>query len=294
MKPIKKIFRLVVVVFISIFLAGKAKAQTLPEPDFTTIKEWYNIIKWTYDHSGQINIIVSPKNDGPQTHRFFIMRYFDEDGLDIVDTHYTQIIGLGYNTAPGQNEKVYAGAPEEYKLKKVTSVAIYRILEDGSIVPQAAPAKKNRTSSNTVPQPDKKELPKTNTTTTDNGNCSFEVQPQSKAGTPFSTGLMKSLIYERYSFQVNTGGLSSPSKIGVTYLNLQPGAAYTNGSGANRSQNGAPPNATIFPFTAKYIVCKQFSNATTRTQYECKFVAFKANNGNWDNAVDGVPKITFL
>lgn len=294
MSTIKKYSRLITVTLISLFLFGNVKAQTLPEPDFTTIKEWYDIIKWSYDHTGQINIIVSPKNQGPQTHRIFLMRYFDEDGLDIVDTHYTQVIGLGYNTQPGQNEKVYAGAPEEYKLKKVTSVAIYRMLEDGSIVPQAAPTKNNRAATNTRQQQDKKLPVQTNMKTVNNGSCSFEAQPQSKASTPFSMGLMKSLIYERYSFQVNTGGLSSPNKIGVTYLNLQQGASYKNGGGVNRSQNGAPPNAIIYPFNAKYIVCKQFSNATTRTQYECKFVAFKANNGNWDNAVDGVPQITSL
>lgn len=294
MKSFKRMLRLVLVMFVSLCLAWKAKAQTLPEPDFTAIKEWYNIIKWTYDHTGQINIIVSPKNDGPQTHRLFIMRYFDEDGLDVVDTHYTQVVGLGYNTPPGQNEKVYAGAPEEYKLKKVKSASIYRILEDGSIVPQAAPAKNNGTAFNAKPHPAKNEPLKTNTTSKNNGTCSFEVQPQSKATTAFSMGLMKSLIYERYSFQVNTGGLSSPNKIGVTYLNIQQEAAYTNGGGVHRTQSGAPPNATIYPFTAKYIVCKQFSNALTRTQYECKFVAFKANNGNWDNAVDGVPQVTSL
>lgn len=294
MNHIKKSYRLIIVTFISFFLLGNLKAQMLPEPDFTTIKEWYNVIKWSYDHTGQINIIVSPKNEGPQTHRIFLMRYFDEDGLDIVDTHYTQLIGLGYNTQPGQNEKVYAGAPEEYKLKKVMSVAIYRMLEDGSIVPQAAPAKSNRAANNNRPQQDKTEPVPSTMKTAGNSICSYEVQPQSKASTPFSVALIKSLIYERYSFQVNTGGLSSPNKIGVTYLNLHQGASYKNSGGVNRAQNGAPPNAIIYPYTAKYIVCKQFNNATTRTQYESKFVAFKANNGNWDNAVDGVPQITTL
>lgn len=288
-KTFKKLCNLAIVCLLIVITAFDINAQTLPEPDFTAIKEWYNIVKWTYESTGQINIIVSPKNEGPQTHRFFIMRYFDEDGIDVVDTHYTQIIGLGYNTPPSQREKVYAGAPEEYNLKKVKSVAVYRLLEDGSIVPQTSSAKKDGASVIKAKNPTA-----VNTNNNTPVDCSFNVQPQSKAGTPFSQALIKSLIYERYSFEVNTGGLSSPNKVGVTYLSIQQSSSYTNGGGVHRPQSGAPPNAVIYPFSAKYIVCKQYKNAVTRTQYESNFVSFKANNGNWDCAVDGVPKITNL
>ncbi|MEP6669004.1 MAG: hypothetical protein ABJF10_07630 [Chthoniobacter sp.] len=118
-------------------------------------------------------------------------------------------------------------------------------------------------------------------------DCSFEKYPALGSGGTFSEALVKSGLYERFSFEKDTGGLSSPLDVGVTLLSFQPGNTFTNtvtvnpARGAERKFDGAPVNATIYRFHAQYIVCRKFSNATRRTQFDGENVMFKAANGNW-------------
>lgn len=128
--------------------------------------------------------------------------------------------------------------------------------------------------------------------------CSFEKYPQVKSSMKFSEALVKAELYERYAFEVNTGSLTSPLAVGLTFLDIQIKSPYTNtvtvvpGRGPQRKQDGAPANARIYPFKAKYIVCKKYSKEVTRTQYESDFVCFTDKGGNWNCPVDSVPKIT--
>lgn len=132
------------------------------------------------------------------------------------------------------------------------------------------------------------------------GDCSFEKYPALGSSNRFSEALVKSALYGSYSFETDTGGLSSPLAVGITFLKIQILNSYTNtvtivpGRGAQRKHDGAPVGATIYRFHAKYIVCRKYSNATRRTQYESDNVCFKAKNGNWDCPVDSVPQITEL
>ena len=133
-----------------------------------------------------------------------------------------------------------------------------------------------------------------------NADCSFEKYSALGSAGKFSEALIKSALYERYSFETETGGLSSPLAVGETFLNIKLLGSYTNtvtvipGRGAQRKHDGAPVGATIYRFHAKYIVCRKYKNATRRTQYESDNVCFKAKNGNWDCPVDSVPQITEL
>jgi hypothetical protein len=133
-----------------------------------------------------------------------------------------------------------------------------------------------------------------------NGDCSFDTYPEVKSSMKFSETFIKAELYERYKFEMNTGGLTSPLAVGLKFLNIQTGSPYTNtvtvvpGRGAQRKQDGAPVNEKIYPFKAKYIVCRKYSKEITRTQYESDFVCFLDRGGNWSCPVDGVPKITHL
>jgi hypothetical protein len=284
-------------VVVGLAMAGKVKAQDaqLPQPDFSAMEQWYEIIKWSYDDTGKLKIVAKPKEEPPHTHRQFVIRYFDADGVDLLDYNATQIVGLGYGTPAGQLERAEAGAPYESQARKVKKIVVYRVRDDGSLV--EPPAKKEKQT-----EGERADTPKQQRqdTTGNDQNCSFDAPPAVTPNTKFSEQLIKSVLYERYSFEANAGGLSSPEKIGVSVLNIQTGKPYTNtvtvipGRGAQRKQDGAPPNATIYPFTAKYIVCKKYSKETVRTQYESNFVCFKDRTGNWNCPVDGVPKITYL
>ena len=80
----------------------------------------------------------------------------------------------------------------------------------------------------------------------DNGDCSYEKYPALGSSDKFSEALIKSALYERYSFETETGGLSSPLDVGETFLNIKLLGSYTNavtvvpGRGAQRKHDGAP------------------------------------------------------
>jgi hypothetical protein len=200
------------------------------------------------------------------------------------------IMGVGYSTPKGQVEHVESYGISEDKIKTITSIAAYRVNDDGTYTGPAVAAKQN-------PAPVVNTGGNSNATV---AGCNFTALPALNSQAPFSEALAKSALYERYSFEVNTGGLSSPLAIGITFNSINILNSYTNtvtvvpGRGAQRKHDGAPVNAIIYRFHAKYIVCKKYNNAITRTQYESDNVCFKAANGKWACAVDGVPQVVQL
>ncbi len=294
----------------------------LPTPNFSVMEQWYEILKWSYDDTGKIRILVKAKNSPPQWHRLFSMRYMDEDGVNVIGP--SQIITFGYGTAQGQPERVEASAPNESQLKKIKTITVYQILDDGSLagpdVPQTLPPAINAnpvanpghqngtppaTTSPTTPAVNHGGTPPKQSAATPamanmDPDCFMHKPPQSNAKMKFSEALIKSLLYEQYSFETDIGGLSSPSAIGIKFLSIRLGKSFKNtvtvvpGRGAQRRNDAAPPYTTIYTFTAKYIVCRKYSDSVVRTQYESAFAAFKAKNGQWTCGVDSVPKITTL
>lgn len=89
----------------------------------------------------------------------------------------------------------------------------------------------------------------------------------------FSETIIKRLLYERYSYETSGGSLTSSKQVGVTPINIHTLPSYTNtvtvvaGRGAQRKYDGAPVNATIYPFIAHYVVCKQIGGETIQTTY---------------------------
>lgn len=289
------VFGLLITVAFLGFSAFTTKAQTLPEPNFSAMEQYYEIVKWTYDDTGYLRMIVKPKEDPPHTHRNFVVRYFDADDIDLRDYNSTQIVGLGYGTPAGQAEKVEAGAPYESQVGKVKKVVVYRVRDDGTLV---EPPKKE--SSANKKNPPTENQPSANGATDaaqSGGGCSFTAQPAVKPSDKFSEQLVKSALYEFYSSQANTGGISSPGAIGVTFLNIEIGKSFANtvtqtARGPQRKHDGAPVGATIYPFHAKYIVCEKYSKETVKKQIENDFVCFIDRTGNWNCPPNGVPQIT--
>lgn len=281
----------------------QAQSDKMPAPDFSEMEKYYEIVKWTYTDDGIIKMIIKPKSNPPQIHHLFTMRFFDEDGIDL--QYKYNICCPGYNAPAGQVERVETPAPEESKINKVKTVIAYRILDDGTLIgPKPSESQKENSA-----QTRQKEVTRTKTGTAEtkvgvNGNqaadCNYDAQPSLDSNARFSAALAKSALYGRYSFEKDTGGLSSPLAVGVTFLNLQVLNFYTNtvtvvsGRGAQRKHDGAPVGATVYRFHAKYIVCRKYSDSTRRTQYESDNVCFKAKNGNWDCPIDSVPQITEL
>lgn len=285
---------------------ARAQDPRLPKPDFSEMEKDYEIIKWTYEPSGYIRLVMKPKHDGPHDTKYGF-KFFDADGVT-VDGPKT-IFNNGYSTPAGEVERGEAYAPDEGGMRKVKSVIVYKILGDGTLIgpkpsesmPMPETPKKNPAApTRPHPAPGGEKPAKTPTTGENSAECSFEKQPPSSSAMKYSLPLIKSLLYERYSFEKETGGLSSPLDIGVKFLDIKLLGSYTNtvtvvpGRGAQRKHDGAPVNATVYRFHAKYIVCRKYSDTIRRTQYESDFACFKAKNGAWDCPVDSVPQITEL
>ena len=183
----------------------------------------------------------------------------------------------------------------------------YKVMRDGEYVQQFGNLARvirpldDGGEANTPPE---KANPPTPTADADNfgadGDCDYQKYPALGAGGRFSETLIKNALYERFGYETDTGGLSSPLAVGVTFLNIKLGGSYTNtvtvvpGRGAQRRYDGAPVNATIYQFHAKYIVCRKYKNTTRRTQYDGENVCFKAANGNWECPPNGDQHTTDL
>ena len=124
------------------------------------------------------------------------------------------VMGVGYSTPKGLIEHVEAYGISEDQIKNVKSIAIYSVNDDGSYTGPATGA----TNPSIAPAPKDKA---TNNTNTQVAGCNFNVLPALNTRAPFFETLMKSALYECYSFEVNIGGLSSPLALGLTLLNVK-------------------------------------------------------------------------
>jgi hypothetical protein len=130
--------------------------------------------------------------------------------------------------------------------------------------------------------------------------CSFDVPPGDVGGNAKpSAQLFKRKIYDIYNIIANGTG-SAPLKVGVSFLEFEMRKPFTNivrvvtGVGAQRINDAAPPNVTIYPVFSKHIVCEQYRDRTLRKQVENKYACFKNKDGAWVCGADGVPKIKQL
>ena len=265
-----------------------------PTPNLSEMEKWYNISNITYDKYGSIKMDIVAKTDPPQTHRLFVVKYFDKSGIEV--GAFT-VMGVGYSTSKGQVEHVEVYGVSNDKINTIESVIAYQLNDDGTYTGPAR-EKTRPTITRPVTPPDPK--PGSNNNINQSGECSFVAIPPPQANTAFSEALVKSALYERYSSEPNSGGLSSPLAVGISFVNIRLMDSYKNtvtvvpGRGAQRKHDGAPVNATVYRFHAIYIVCRKYNNTTRRTKYESDNVMFKASNGNWQSGVDSVPQIVEL
>jgi hypothetical protein len=119
------------------------------------------------------------------------------------------------------------------------------------------------------------------------GNCSFGPPPGTFTGSsPATVPLFKWIVYNRLNL-LATGVGGYPSRIGLTFLSFNVAKAYKNtvsnvaGRGAQRLNDAAPPNATIYPATIKYIVCEDYNPGIMRKMVETKFEFFVDRFGEW-------------
>jgi hypothetical protein len=129
-----------------------------------------------------------------------------------------------------------------------------------------------------------------------NDNCDFD-PPAAKVSNSdkFSSALAKRKIYDKYKLG-ETGGVTAPLKIGVTFLSFQVGKSFINTARDGfRINDAAPVNAVIYPVASKHIVCEEYRrNTIMRRQVEVKHDCFKDRDGSWVCGISGVPKITQL
>jgi hypothetical protein len=129
-------------------------------------------------------------------------------------------------------------------------------------------------------------------------NCTFGPPPGNFTNSsPASLDLFKRIVYNRLNM-LATGVGGYPKQIGLTFLSFDQAKAYKNtvsvvpGRGAQRINDAAPPNATIYPASMKYIVCEDYNPGITRKTVETKWEFFIDRFGEWTASKTAFDKTT--
>jgi hypothetical protein len=125
------------------------------------------------------------------------------------------------------------------------------------------------------------------TVSTGINGCSLNAPPGKVTRTSApSAALFKRVIYEKAAVRANPGSITAPSKVGLTFLKFEMGAAYKNTwtssrFGDKRLHTGAPLNATLYPVKTKEVLCEAYSGQVRRTVTEENRTCFKNKDGDW-------------
>jgi hypothetical protein len=133
------------------------------------------------------------------------------------------------------------------------------------------------------------------------GQCVYTPPPgRVTSASPPSAALFRRVIFDGYA-RLATGGLTAPTRVGVSFETFQLGAPTVNrvtvdpGRGARRVTDAAPPNAALHPVRATYVVCREFSNGPQRARHEQDFYCFKDQFATWTcGSGPTFPRITQL
>jgi hypothetical protein len=101
-----------------------------------------------------------------------------------------------------------------------------------------------------------------------------------------SAALFKRVMYEKAAVRANPGSITAPSRVGLTFLKFEMGAAFKNTwtssrFGDKRLHTGAPLNATLYPIKTTEVLCELYSDQVRRTVTEGTRTCFKNNDGDW-------------
>lgn len=135
---------------------------------------------------------------------------------------------------------------------------------------------------------------------TNPGNCTFGPPPGTfSKNAPASVPLFKRILYNRLNMlATGTGGY--PARIGLTFLSFDVAKAYKNvvsvvpGRGAQRINDAAPPDATIYPASITYILCEDYNPGQQRKRVEAKLEFFIDRFGEWNASQGAFDKTTPL
>jgi len=113
----------------------KPKAETkeetgYPEPDFSAMEKWFEIVKYEYPEptGREMYIYLKPKVENPPTE--FQMEFRDKDGLPLQDKEVSYFhLMPGTNEATvGEMKKVYVQTPGEKALGQVVTAKVVRVV----------------------------------------------------------------------------------------------------------------------------------------------------------------------
>jgi hypothetical protein len=101
-----------------------------------------------------------------------------------------------------------------------------------------------------------------------------------------SAALFKRVIYEKAAVRADPGSITAPSKVGLTFLKFEMGAAFENTwtssrFGDKRLHTGAPLNATLHPVKTTEVLCELYGDKVRRTVTEENRTCFKNPDGDW-------------
>ncbi|HEX6189897.1 MAG TPA: hypothetical protein VFZ40_17605 [Pyrinomonadaceae bacterium] len=103
---------------------------------------------------------------------------------------------------------------------------------------------------------------------------------------PASAALFKRVMYEKAAVRADPGSITAPSKVGLTFLKFEMGAAFKNTwtssrFGDKRLHTGAPLNAMLYPIKTTEVLCELYGDKVRRTITEENRTCFKNRDGDW-------------
>jgi hypothetical protein len=128
--------------------------------------------------------------------------------------------------------------------------------------------------------------------------CTFDA-PAGPVGrtSPASEKVFERVIYDWFA-QSAQAGVTNPLKVGVAFQQFQMGQPYTNrvvndpALGAQRTHDGAPVGAAIYPVTAKLVACSAYRDSIEREVRQQTFSCFKDRSGVWTCPSEGNAVVT--
>jgi hypothetical protein len=117
--------------------------------------------------------------------------------------------------------------------------------------------------------------------------CTLDEPPGKVTRTsPASAALFKRVMYEKAAVRADPGSITAPSKVGLTFLKFEMGAAFKNTwtssrYGDKRLHTGAPLNTMLYPIKTKEVLCELYGDKVRRTVTEENRTCFKNRDGDW-------------
>ena len=123
-------FLLATIIMLGVWTSTFSQQQ---KPDFSAMEQWYEIVKYDYDFSGNFPlIIVVVKKKVRNAPIYFRVGWFDADGIRVgIDANLIPVQGTLNALLVGEPFRLRAYAPAEKDMPKVKSTVVKRVLDPG-------------------------------------------------------------------------------------------------------------------------------------------------------------------